>query len=259
MTIEYSPSSASAPLSVIFDTGGRRTVASYELELKRHRRTESGLRQELAQEEALLCQKEGSIQRQTVLTQESDHRLLNGLQMIVSLLSLQSRTTENAEVASQLASAADRIATIGSIHHRLHSFDGVETFAIKQFLDDICRDFSIMLSSEYPKRTVVAEGIEIELPAVTAIPLGFIANELITNAVKYGTGRITVSLEPNSETGYALSVANDGPALPQGFDPANRKGLGMRIIQSFVKQIGGELRIGRDDSNQGARFTVLFS
>jgi two-component sensor histidine kinase len=193
------------------------------------------------------------------LTQESDHRLLNGLQMIVSLLSLQSRTTENAEVASQLASAADRIATIGSIHHRLHSFDGVETFAIKQFLDDICRDFSIMLSSEYPKRTVVAEGIEIELPAVTAIPLGFIANELITNAVKYGTGRITVSLEPNSETGYALSVANDGPALPQGFDPANRKGLGMRIIQSFVKQIGGELRIGRDDSNQGARFTVLFS
>jgi two-component sensor histidine kinase len=135
----------------------------------------------------------------------------------------------------------------------------VETFAIKQFLDDICRDFSIMLSSEYPKRTVVAEGIEIELPAVTAIPLGFIANELITNAVKYGTGRITVSLEPNSETGYALSVANDGPALPQGFDPANRKGLGMRIIQSFVKQIGGELRIGRDDSNQGARFTVLFS
>ncbi len=259
MTMQYLPSSASAPLSVIFDTGERRTVASYELELKRHRRTESGLRQELAQQEALLCQKDGLIQRQTVLTQESDHRLLNGLQMIVSVLSLQSRTTENVEVALQLASAADRIATIGRIHHRLHSFDGVETFAIKQFLDDICRDFSIMLSSERLKRTVVAEGIEIELPAVTAIPLGFIANELITNAVKYGTGRITVSLEPNSETGYALSVANDGPALPQGFDPASRKGLGMRIIRSFVKQIGGELRISRDDSKLGARFTVLFS
>ena len=179
--------------------------------------------------------------------------------MIVSLLSLQSRTTENAEVALQLVSAADRIVTIGRIHHRLHSFDGVETFAIKQFLDDICRDFSIMLSSEHLKRTVVAEGIEIELPAVTAIPLGFIANELITNAVKYGTGRITVSLEANSEKGYALSVANDGSALPEDFDPANRKGLGMRIIRSFVKQIGGELRISRDDTNQGARFTVLFS
>src|SRR5208283_4280717 len=130
MTIEYSPSSASAPLNVIFDAGARRTVASYELELKRHRRTERWLRRELAQEEALLCQKEGLIQRQAVLTQESGHRLLNGLQMTVSLLSLQSRTTENTEVALQLASAADRIATIGRIHHRLHSFDGVETFAI---------------------------------------------------------------------------------------------------------------------------------
>jgi two-component sensor histidine kinase len=179
--------------------------------------------------------------------------------MIVSLLSLQSRTTESAEVALQLASAADRIATIGRIHHRLHSFDGVETFAIKQFLDDICRDFSIMLSSEHLKRTVVAEGIEIEVPAVTAIPLGFIANELITNAVKYGTGRITVSLEPNSETNYALSVANDGPALPDGFDPAACKGLGIKIIRSLVERIGGELRIGRGDVSQGTRFTVLFS
>jgi two-component sensor histidine kinase len=113
--------------------------------------------------------------------------------MIVSLLSLQSRASKNAEVASQLTAAADRIATVGRIHHRLHSFDGVEIFAMKQYLDDLCRDFSMMLSSGCPARVVVAEGIEIKLPAVAAIPLGFIANELITNAVKYGTGRITVS------------------------------------------------------------------
>ena len=97
------------------------------------------------------------------------------------------------------------------------------------------------------------------MPAVTAIPLGFIANELITNATKYGTGRITVRLEANPAKGYALSVSNEGPALPEAFDPAARKGLGMRIIRSLVKQIGGELRIGRGDRNQGTRFTVLFS
>ena len=117
----------------------------------------------------------------------------------------------------------------------------------------------MMLFSARSERVIVVEGIEIELPAVTAIPLGFIANELITNATKYGTGRITVRLEPNSEMGYALSVANEGPALPEAFDPAACKGLGMRIIRSLVKQIGGELRIGRGDRNQGARFTVLFS
>ena len=259
MTIEYSPSSADSPPNVIFESRERRTVASYERELTRHRRTETGLRQALAQEEALLRQKDELIQQQAVLSQESDHRLLNGMQMIVSLLSLQGRASKNAEVASQLAAAADRIATIGRIHHRLHSFDGVQTFALKQYLEDLCRDFSMMLSSERPARIIAVEGIEITLPAVTAVPLGFIANELITNAVKYGTGRITVSLEPNPEKGYALSVSNDGPGLPEGFDPAARKGLGMRIVRSLVKQIGGELRIGRGDRNQGARFTVLFS
>lgn len=59
--------------------------------------------------------------------------------------------------------------------------------------------------------------------------------------------------------GYALSVSNGGPALPEGFDPASCKGLGMRIIRFFVEQIGGELRIGRGDKNEGARITVLFS
>jgi two-component system, sensor histidine kinase PdtaS len=66
-------------------------------------------------------------------------------------------------------------------------------------------------------------------------------------------------LEPHAGKGYALSVSNEGPVLPEGFDPAACKGLGMRIIRSFVDRIGGELRIGRGDNDQGARFTVLFS
>jgi len=258
MTIEQSPQRADPP-NIIFENRERRTVASYKRELIRHRHTESGLREALAREEALLSQKDALIQQQAVLRQEADHRLLNGLQMVVSLLSLQGRASENAEVVSQLAAAADRVATIGRIHRRLHSFDGVQTFALKQYVEDLCRDFSMMLSAERPERNVVVEGIEIELPAVTAIPLGFIASELITNATKHGSGRITVRLEDNPAKGHALSVASDGPALPEGFDPAAGKGLGMRIIRSLVERIGGELRIGRGDSNQGARFTVLFS
>jgi two-component sensor histidine kinase len=258
MTIE-SPSNADVPLNIIFESRELRTVASYKRELIRHRRTEAGLRQALAQDEALLSQKDELIEQRAVLSQESDHRLLNGLQMIISLLSLQSRTSTNAEVASQLATAVDRIATIGRIHHRLHSLDGVQTFAFKRYLEDLCRDFSMMLFTTHPARIIAVEGTEITLPAVTAVPLGFIANELITNAVKYGTGRITASLEPDPEKGYALSVTNEGPGLPDGFDPAADNGLGMRIVQSLVKQIGGELRIGQGDRNQGTRFTVLFS
>jgi len=259
MTLEYWPRNAVSPPIAIFKSPERRTVASYERELTAHRRTEIGLREALAREEALLCEKNELIRQQAVLSQESDHRLLNGVQMIVSLLSLQARASENGEVAYQLAAAADRIATIGRIHRRLHSLDGVQTFALKQYIEDLCRDFSVMLSAQRPERVLVVEGVEVTLPAITAIPLGFIANELITNAAKYGTGRITVSLESNPETGYALSVSDDGPGLPEGFDPAARKGLGMRIVRSLVERIGGELRIGRADNNRGARFTVLFS
>lgn len=238
-------------------------VSSYKRELTRHQRSEAKLRRALAREEILLSQKDELIRRQEVLSQEANHRLLNGMQMIVSLLSLQSRASTNAEAAAQLAAAADRVATIGRIHHRFHSFDGTQAFALKEYLKDLCRDFSVMLSSgmrrsEQPKRAIVVEGIEITLSAAIAVPLGFIANELITNAAKYGTGRITVSLEPNPGKGYALSVVSDGPGLPQHFDPLVSKGLGMNIVQSLVKQIGGELLIGPADSVEGARFTVSF-
>jgi two-component system, sensor histidine kinase PdtaS len=260
MTIEHLPYSADSPASPVFEYPERRTAASYERELTKQRCTELRLREELAREEALLRQKDELIQQLEVVSKESDHRLLNGLQMIVSLLSLQSRASANAEAASQLTVAASRVATIGRVHERLHDLDGVQTVAFKQYLEDLCRDFSTMLSSEEcPERVVVVEGIEIKLPTATGIPLAFIVNELITNAAKHGKGRIAVRLDPNPGKGYALSVCNDGPALPEGFDPAACKGLGMRIIRSFVERIGGELRIGRGDKNQGAQFAVLFS
>jgi two-component sensor histidine kinase len=135
----------------------------------------------------------------------------------------------------------------------------VRTIEFKKFLEDFGREFAAMSSSDASAGKISVEGREINLPAVTAIPLGFIANELITKAAKYGKGRIAVRLAPDPKHGCALSVSNDGPALPEGFDPGAGKGLGMRIVRSFTDQIGGELRIGRGADGQGARFTVLFS
>jgi two-component system, sensor histidine kinase PdtaS len=260
MTIEHLPHSRDAPPIVTFEGSKCRTVASCKRKLAAYRLTEIRLREALARNEILLRQKNELIQSQALLSKESDHRLLNDLQVVVSLLSLQSRASANAQVASQLAAAADRIATVARMHRRLHYCDGVQSIAFKQFLDDLCRDFSTMLSSDQrPERAIVVEGVDITLPSVTAIPLGFIVNELITNAAKYGKGRITVRFEQNSGKGYALSVCNDGPSLPKGFDPAAGKGMGMKIVRSFVERIGGALRIGRGDDNQGTRFTVQFA
>lgn len=245
--------------TINFVRPARRSRESYERELIQYRSTEKRLRDALAESEAQLRQKDELLQRQELLGRESDHRLMNDLQMTISLLSLQSRGSTNAEAATQLAVAANRVAMIARIHHRLHSCDGVQAIDFRKFLEDFGHDFSAMLSSDEGPEQVVVESIDIKLPAATAIPLGFVVSELITNAAKYGKGRIAIRLEQHPEYGYALSVSNNGPALPDGFDPAASTGLGMRIVRSFVSQISGELRIGRGDDGHGARFSILFS
>lgn len=102
----------------------QRTTASYEHELAERRRTEVRLRRALAREEALLHQKDELLNHREILSREADHRLMNGLQMVVSLLSLQSRGETDARAAAYLSSAANRVATIARIHSRLHSLDG---------------------------------------------------------------------------------------------------------------------------------------
>ncbi|MFI5387923.1 MAG: sensor histidine kinase, partial [Fimbriimonadales bacterium] len=153
---------------------------------------------------------------------------MNDLQMVVSLLSLQSRTELNAEVAAQLTIAANRVATIARIHRHLRSIDGRQTVAFRQYLDELCREYSTMLiSPERLDRSIVVEGPEVTLPTVIGIPLGLVVNELVTNAIKHGRGRITVALEPQPARGCTLSVCNDGSVMPDGFDPAASEGLGM--------------------------------
>lgn len=250
MINEGSSRGTDLPLGVIFQTAAQCLHAGPPPDC---RRTESQLRNALAESEARLLQRDEMIQRQDLLKKEADHRLLNDLQMAISLLSLQSRESTNSEVAAQLSIAANRVAMIARIHHRLNSYDGVQTIEFKKFLEDLGRDFSTMISSEGSRARILVEGNEISLSVAIAIPLGFVASELLTNAVKHGKGLITIRLESDPRYGYALSVCNDGPALPEGFDPDAGKGLGMRIIRSFVRQIGGELRFGRCADGQGAR------
>jgi len=222
--------------------------------------TVDALRAALARESHLLREKEILLQEQEVLRAECDHRLLNGLQMVVSLLSLQSQSASSPEVAMQLSVAASRVATIERVHRRLHLHDGTKSVGLKKFLQELCEDASGLSDLDgTPRLNILVEGSEIVIPSGTAISLGFIANELITNAVKHGKGKIIVGLDADPDRGYALSVCNEGPALPAGFDPNLSKGLGMKIIRSMIKQIGGELGFGRGADNQGARFVVRFS
>jgi two-component sensor histidine kinase len=215
------------------------------------------LREALAREEILIRERDALVLEQQTLRRESDHRLLNGLQIVVSLLSLQSRAAPDPATAAQLSTAANRVATIERIHRRLHTNDGAQTVAFRKYLEEFCRDFSGIMNLE--DKAIRVEGTEAMLPAATAIPLGFIVNELVTNAVKYGKGNIRVRLNDGPGGSHALSVSNAGPAMPEGYDPASSKGLGMKIVQSFAQKIGGKLIFARDEGDQGARISVLFA
>jgi two-component system, sensor histidine kinase PdtaS len=216
------------------------------------------LQDALVRERALLREKSDLLQRQNTLAQEFEHRLANSLQLVTSLLSLQGRAATTPEAAEQLDIAARRVAAIGRVHCRLHIPDRQEKVELKKYLQGLCNDLAILLFHEPTNRAIIIQSTNIEIPTTLGIPLGFIVNELITNSTKYSQGNVTVRFETLTSADYSLSVLDEGPGLPAGFDPANSKGLGMKIVLSLVKQIGGELHILPGDNGHGARFAITF-
>jgi two-component sensor histidine kinase len=208
-------------------------------------------------EELLLKELREQSEHHELLAQELEHRLANGLQLISSLLSSQARATGSPEAAAQLTIASRRVAALGRVHHRLHQLDNQDHVAFSPFLQDLCRDLSNLLFDGRPDFTVDVEATSADLPGRLAIPLGFIVSELITNAAKYARGKIGVRFKKVT-AGYCLSVLDDGPGLPPGFDPCKSKGLGMKIVMAQAKQIGGDLHMSPGDDGRGARFTVRF-
>ena len=167
----------------------------------------------LAREEALLRDKRDLAERQVTMTQECEHRLVNGLQLIASLLSMQSRTATTAEAAEQLTIAAGRVAALGRVHHRLHLLDHQDTVEVKHYLQHLCEDLSDLLLRQPTGQAVAVEGEAVEIPTAFAIPLGFIVNELITNSVKYAKGNISVRIETLAPAVH--SVSDEGPLSPR--------------------------------------------
>lgn len=216
------------------------------------------LKASLAREAELLRVRDELLERQKLLADEFEHRLINNLQVITSLLSLQSRTAKTAEASEQLMIAAKRVASLGRVHRRLHVVDHRARVDIKRYIEGLRDDLVGLLFNDEPDRAIVVTGTEIELPTALGIPLGFIVNELITNAVKYASGSIAVHITTTG-AGCELSVSDEGPGLPGNFDPAKSKGLGMKIIQSLVTQIDGTIRFSNCEDCSGARATVAFS
>jgi two-component system, sensor histidine kinase PdtaS len=235
-----------------------RAIEPDSREQTRHDTLTAELHGARAREKAWLREKSDLLRRQDILAQEFEHRFVNSLQIIGSLLSLQSRTA-SPEAAAQLIVAARRVASFASVHRRLHLLDHQESVEFKQYLQHLWEDLSGLLFEGETGFTIDVEAAKIDIPTAFAMPLAFIVNELITNSAKYARSSITVRLETTPTFGHSLSVSDDGPGLPKGFDPAKSKGLGMKIIATLVKQIGGALLIAPGGEGHGTQFTVKFT
>jgi two-component sensor histidine kinase len=235
-----------------------RTVERNTIDQRRYDALAAELQASLAREDALRKEKHDLSQRHEMLAWEFEHRVANGLQLIASVLVLQSRTMTTPEASMQLSIAARRIDALGSVHHRLHLLDQPTRVEFKQCLIGLCDDLSGLVFQNPADHSIVVEGTKVEIPSSLASPLGLIATELITNSVKHANGNITVRIEKTALNTYSLSVLDDGPGLPAGFEVAKSMGLGMKLIRRFVKQIGGDFEIIPRHDGHRTCFTVTF-
>ncbi len=191
---------------------------------------------------------------------EVDHRAMNSLQFVASLLQLQSRAAVLPETAQQLRAAANRVLAVARVHG---TFTIVGTTAhstarvpIVAHLRTLCEELSSSVGSEIR----LESSDEIEVPKLQVLPIGLIVNELVTNAHKHAGDPITVVFHRSDDAHYQLSVLDSGPGLPEGFvatEPTG-KGLGMKVVNALAVQLGGVLSAPANPTGRGTCFTVTF-
>src|SRR3954463_5646632 len=194
----------------ISSLANQRQLRQSNEQASRHETDRAALTASLLREKELLSEMSVLSQQQDLMAQEFDHRLGNHLQMIVSLLSLQSLAAPTPEAAAQLTIAAGRVAAFGRVHRRLHFLDRQKNVEFKQYLRTLCVDIADLLLQKGAGRAVVVEGADITLPSTFGIPLGFLVAEAITNSVKYAAGDIIVRIQASTPD-ILLSISDNGP------------------------------------------------
>lgn len=196
-----------------------------------------------------------SKERETLL-KEIHHRVKNNLQVISSLLSMQSRQMEEGEAKSAVREGQSRIKSMSLIHQKLYSQDELSRINMKEYIGEL----SQYLFKSYSTGDSIKEVLDTQdilLDVDTAVPLGLIINELIANALKYAfdegnVGQLKVQFA-EEESAYKLSISDDGKGLPPEWE--KKQNMGMRLVRMLVEQLDGELQI---DNSKGTTFNISF-
>jgi len=205
------------------------------------------------QNKVILKQKE----EKEVLLKEIHHRVKNNLQIISSLLNLQTKNINDESIISAIADGQSRVKAMALIHQKLYQGGNISNIDFKDYTLQLLNQ----ISGLYPelkdiKRKVIATNIKLDID--TAVPVGLILSELITNAFKYSflnkKGAITITLL-KEDRNYILTVHDNGPGLPKDFDASTTSSIGLRLVRRLSRQLYGTSNYEYDN---GAKFIVTF-
>ncbi|WP_266365414.1 histidine kinase dimerization/phosphoacceptor domain -containing protein [Tellurirhabdus rosea] len=202
--------------------------------------------------EQIVAEKEGLLVEKEWMLKEIHHRVKNNLQVITSLLNSQSDYLDDPVALAAIRESQSRVQTMALIHQRLYESDQLSKVDMAGYIGEVV-DYLLETFSVQPAVRAEVDVAPVRLDVNLATPLGLIINETVTNSLKYafpvcanGTRRpgvIRVTLLPLTGQTYRLVIRDDGVGLPEGFDPARSRTLGLTMIQGLSRQIGGQLRI----------------
>lgn len=205
---------------------------------------------------------EDSLKEKDSLLKEIHHRVKNNLQMVSSLLSLQTRNTKSKAAIDALEEGKSRVKAMALIHQKLYQNDDLSVIEMQGYIESLINS----VQSVYKKGghnisiTVDAEGTELDIDR--AIPFGLILNELVSNTFKYAfpenddNGKIYIHLRKNGEQGF-FEYSDNGVGLPEDTDERTNNSMGLRLINRLVNQLQSKLNVDRN--KEGVRFWFNFS
>lgn len=231
------------------------TIEKQEVELgKANVELESRVRERTASLEKTVKEKES-------LLREVHHRVKNNMQVIVSLLNLQSDNLSDKAAIGALGESRARISSMMLIHENLYKSDNLAMIDFDRYAERIVSEIFLSYGMEKGGIDFSIEAFGIALNLDRAVPCGLILNELTTNAIKHAftgnmEGKITFGLlqEPTGE--HILTIADNGIGLPEDIDFNAGSSLGLRLVHRLVKgQLMGEIEVDRE---KGTEFTIRF-
>lgn len=204
------------------------------------------LRRINASEHTARLQAEQLVQENKTLIREGDHRVMNSLQLVQSILALQSRSQAlSEETRTQLRTAGNRVLAIAAVHRQLHLTGSLEEVEIDTFLQRLCESLKHTAPAEIAAIDVTAD--QMKLGSDTVSGIGLLVAELVTNSFKYAypaghSGSVNVGFT-RSSTGWRLEVSDQGQGLPAGFDVDQSTGFGMQVVKAFVRRLNATMKV----------------